>query len=143
MKKLALLAALAGSLAATDAARAATVMHDAQGNVVLDAAPGETNTVFVQSGAGGTVILNDATAPMEAWDDGCAQIGDAMVECAAGSYVALYLDDGNDRAAVDLFFSGRRLHLRRGRRRPADRRAQGQRPRRRPGQRQTHRRRRP
>ena len=28
-----------------------------------------------------------------------------MVECAAGAYVALYLDDGNDRAAVDLFFS--------------------------------------
>ena len=106
MKKLALLAALAGALAATDAARAATVMHDAQGNVVLDAAPGETNTVFVQSGAGGTVVINDATAPLEAWDDGCAQVSASMVECAAGAYVVLYLDDRNDRSAVDLFFGG-------------------------------------
>ena len=106
MKKLALLLALAASLAAADAARAATVMHDANGNVVLDAAPGETNTVFVQSGNGGTVVINDATAPLQAWDDGCAQIGDSMVECAAGNYVTLWLDDRNDRAAVDLFFTG-------------------------------------
>src|SRR5688572_29598907 len=29
-----------------------------------------------------------------------------MVECAAGAYVVLYLDDRNDRSAVDLFFGG-------------------------------------
>jgi Ca2+-binding RTX toxin-like protein len=106
MRTLALLATLAATLIAADAARAATVMHDAQGNVVLDAAPGETNTVFVQPGANGTVILNDATAPLQAWDDGCTQIGDRMVECTAGAYVSLFLDDGNDRSTVDLFYTG-------------------------------------
>ena len=71
MKALATLVALLCALAAADAARAATVMHDAHGNVVLDAVPGETNTVFVQPGNGDTVILNDATAPLQAWDDAC------------------------------------------------------------------------
>lgn len=106
MKKLTLLAALAASLITADAARAGTVMHDEQGNVVLDAAPGELNTVFVQSGANGTVVINDATASLQAWDDGCAQVSNSMVECTAGAYVVLYLDDRNDRSAVDLFFTG-------------------------------------
>ena len=106
MRALLTLAALVCVLVAADSARAATVMHDANGNVVLDAAPGETNTVFVQSGNGGTVVINDATASLQAWDDQCAQISDSMVECVAGAYVTLWLDDRNDRAAVDLFFTG-------------------------------------
>ena len=99
------LIALACTLVLAETAHAGTVMHDAGGNVVLDAAPGETNTVFVQSGNGGTVVINDATAPLQAWDDACAQLSDSMVECAAGAYVQLFLDDRNDRAAVDLFFT--------------------------------------
>ena len=103
MRKLALLAALAASLAATDAARAGTVMHDAQGNVVLDAAPGETNTVFVQPGANGTVILNDATAPLQAWDDGCAQIGDAtLVRLAFGVLAFLSPVMCRDEVEIDV-----------------------------------------
>jgi Ca2+-binding RTX toxin-like protein len=104
MKTRTLLTALACTLATAGTAQAATVMHDSAGNVVLDAAPGEVNTVFVQHGNGGTVVINDATATLEAWDDACTQVSAQMVECAAGSSVSLFLDDRNDRAAVDLLF---------------------------------------
>jgi hypothetical protein len=101
-RMLASAAALTLSLAAAEAAGAATVMHDANGNVVLDAVAGETNIVSVQAGGANTVVLLDATARLQAWDDGCAQITDSMVECVAGSTVDLWLDDGNDRATVDI-----------------------------------------
>ena len=90
MKKLALLAALICSLAAADAARAATVMHDAaRQRRPRRRSRRDQHRLRAVRCNGGTVILNDATAPLQAWDDGCAQIGDSMVECAAGAYVAL------------------------------------------------------
>jgi Ca2+-binding RTX toxin-like protein len=116
IRMLAAAAALTLSLAAADAARAATVMHDTQGNVVVDAAPGETNNMSVQAGNdGGTVVLLDSGgAPLQAWDDGCAQVMDSMVECGISGYVELWLDDGNDRASVDIFSPASRAVLMHG-----------------------------
>ena len=110
LRMLAAAAALTLSFAAADAARAATVMHDTQGNVVVDAAPGETNNMSVQAGSsGGTVVLLDSGgAPLQAWDDGCEQVMDSMVECGTSGYVELWLDDGNDRASVDIFLPANR-----------------------------------
>jgi hypothetical protein len=101
-------AALTISLAAAQSAGAATVAHDSQGNVVVDAAPGEANNIFVQRGfSAGTVLLNDAGGPsLEAWDAGCAQIAESTVECETDSSVSLFLDDGNDIASVDVFLTG-------------------------------------
>ena len=116
IRMLAAAAALTLSFAAADAARAATVMHDNQGNVVVDAAPGETNNMSVQAGSsGGTVVLLDSGgAPLQAWDDGCEQVMDSMVECATSGYVELWLDDGNDRASVDIFLPANRVVLMHG-----------------------------
>lgn len=103
------LAALAvtGAAAVGDDARAATVMHNASGAIVLDAYPGETNVVSVQAGSGGGVVLLDSGgAPLEAWDAGCTELTASMVECAAGApHVELWLGDGNDRATVDIFLT--------------------------------------
>ena len=115
IRMLAAAAALTLSFAAADAARAATVLHDTQGNVVVDAAPGETNNMSVQPGSDGTVVLLDSGgAPLQAWDDGCAQVMESMVECGISGYVELWLDDGNDRATVDLFLPTDRVVLMHG-----------------------------
>ena len=112
---LAAAAALTLSLAAADAARAATVMHDNQGNVVVDAVPGETNIMSVQPGSNGNVVLLDSGgAPLQAWDDGCEQVMDSMVECGTSGYVELWLDDGNDRANVDIWLPANRVVLMHG-----------------------------
>ena len=115
LRMLAAAAALTLSLAAADAAGAATVLHDAQGNVVVDAAPGETNNMSVQPGNGNTVVLLDSGgAPLQAWDDGCEQVMDSMVECGTSGYVELWLDDGNDRASVGIFLPTNRVVLMHG-----------------------------
>jgi hypothetical protein len=107
IRTIAAAAALALSLAGADAAGAATVLHDSQGNVVVDAVPGEANRISVQTGgAGGVTLIDTAGNPLQAWDSGCAQVSDSMVECTTFSSVDLRLDDGNDHATVDIFLTG-------------------------------------
>ena len=69
----------------------------------------------VQPGSAGTVVLLDSGgAPLEAWDDGCTQVMESSVECEIGGYVELWLDDGNDRANVDIFLPANRVVLMHG-----------------------------
>jgi hypothetical protein len=100
-------AALTAALTAASSAGAATVAHDSRGNVVVDAVPGESNRISVQPGNAGKVVLLDSGGPvLESWDGGCEQLSESMVECATGSAVNLFLDDGNDSATVDIFLTG-------------------------------------
>src|SRR3954471_24331628 len=61
--------------------------------------PGETNTVFVVA-AGGTLTVEDRTAPITA-GTGCQQQTSSIVTCAsAASELEILLRDGNDSALV-------------------------------------------
>jgi hypothetical protein len=107
IRTLAAAAALTLALAGAESAGAATVLHDSRGNVVVDAVPGETNRISVQAGATDDVTLIDTAGnPLQAWDAGCTQVSDAMVDCTTFSSVDLRLDDGNDHATVDIFLTG-------------------------------------